>query len=117
MSGPEAFTMTTTVAIIGATIYGVARTFFNRPSKRALPTPSADPMLQDRFDRLEGAIQAIAIETERIAEGQRFTTKLLAQHGTPFMVSPANAPLSSAQASVAAPALPSPSSTERQPAP
>lgn len=28
---------------------------------------------------MEQAIQAIAIETERIAEGQRFTTKLLAK--------------------------------------
>ena len=30
-------------------------------------------------DRLEQAVEAIAIEVERISEGQRFTTKLLAE--------------------------------------
>lgn len=84
MQGTEAFAMVSTVAIFSATVYGLARAFFNRPSKRALPAASADPVLHERLDRLEGAIQAIAIETERIAEGQRFTTKLLSQgHAAP----------------------------------
>ena len=34
--------------------------------------------IADRLARLEGAVDAIAVETERISEGQRFTTKLLA---------------------------------------
>jgi hypothetical protein len=32
----------------------------------------------DRMTRLEQAVEAIALEVERISEGQRFTTKLLA---------------------------------------
>jgi hypothetical protein len=32
----------------------------------------------DRLERMEQAIDAIAVEVERIAEGQRFTSKLLA---------------------------------------
>jgi hypothetical protein len=42
--------------------------------------------LQDegRDDRLEQAIEAIAIEVERVAEGQRFVTKLLAERGQPL---------------------------------
>ena len=32
-----------------------------------------------RFDRLEQAVDAIAIEVERISENQRFLTKLLAE--------------------------------------
>jgi len=32
----------------------------------------------ERLARLEAAVDAIAIETERISEGQRFVTKLLA---------------------------------------
>lgn len=106
MQGTEAFAMVSTVGIIAATVYGLARAFFNRPSKRALPAASLDPQLQDRLDRLESAIQAIAIETERIAEGQRFTTKLLAQHG-------ASSPVSSP---AAAPALPASGTARRQPA-
>jgi hypothetical protein len=35
----------------------------------------------DRMTRLEQAVEAIAVEVERISEGQRFTTKLLAERG------------------------------------
>ncbi len=38
---------------------------------------STDPQLMERLDRIESAVNAVAVETERIAEGQRFTTKLL----------------------------------------
>ena len=31
----------------------------------------------ERLERMEQAIDAMAVETERISEGQRFTTKLL----------------------------------------
>jgi hypothetical protein len=33
----------------------------------------------DRLARLEQAVESIAIEVERISEGQRFTTKLLTE--------------------------------------
>jgi hypothetical protein len=32
-----------------------------------------------RLERMERAIEAVAIEVERISEGQRFTTKLLSE--------------------------------------
>lgn len=35
----------------------------------------------DREDRLEQAIDAIAVELERVGEGQRFVAKLLAERG------------------------------------
>jgi hypothetical protein len=34
--------------------------------------------VDQRLERIEQAVDAIAIEVERISEGQRFTTKLLA---------------------------------------
>lgn len=38
------------------------------------------PSLNDaRLSRLEQAVDAIAVEVERISEGQRFTTKLLSE--------------------------------------
>ena len=40
--------------------------------QRALP-----PDVTARLERMEQAIDAIAVEVERISEGQRFTTKLL----------------------------------------
>ena len=41
-----------------------------------LPT---DRETDERLERMEHAIDAVAIEVERIAEGQRFVTKLLAE--------------------------------------
>lgn len=44
-----------------------------------------------RLERMEQAIDAIAVEVERIAEGQRFTSKLLA--GRPELAGHDGAPL------------------------
>ena len=33
----------------------------------------------DRLERMEQVLEAVAIEVERISEGQRFTTKLLSE--------------------------------------
>lgn len=35
-----------------------------------------------RLERIEQAVEGIALEVERIAEGQRFTSKLLAERAT-----------------------------------
>lgn len=35
--------------------------------------------LVDRLTRMEQAIESVAVEVERISEGQRFTTKLLSE--------------------------------------
>ena len=50
-------------------------------AKRLESRPHAPDRLPDvnaRLERMEQAIDSIAVEVERIAEGQRFTTKLLA---------------------------------------
>lgn len=48
-----------------------------RQGKQAGERPSAD--LTRRLDRMEEGIDAIAIEVERISEGQRFVSKLLGE--------------------------------------
>lgn len=40
------------------------------------------PEVLARLERMETAIDSIAVEVERISEGQRFTTKLLAERAT-----------------------------------
>ena len=45
---------------------------------RRLPPPALN---DDRLEHLQQSVDAIAIEVERIAEAQRFTTKLLAERG------------------------------------
>ena len=65
---------------IAATIIGlpIARAY----AKRVNGSPQDDrgilPDVTARLERMEQAIDSIAVEVERIAEGQRFTTKLLA---------------------------------------
>ena len=52
---------------------------------RGKPQPAGPKMdeLSPRFDRLEQAIDAIAIEVERVSEGQRFVTKIMAERPMP----------------------------------
>jgi hypothetical protein len=46
-------------------------------ARTATPLSSADTTA--RLERIEHAIDAMSVEVERIAEGQRFTTKLLSE--------------------------------------
>ena len=46
--------------------------------RKELPESSV-ARLEERLERMEMAIDAMATEVERVAEGQRFTTKLLAE--------------------------------------
>lgn len=47
--------------------------------------------MTDRMGRLDTAVDAIAVEIERISEGQRFTTKLLAERAAPAIAPPLSA--------------------------
>ena len=54
-----------------------------RAYSRKMDAESRNPRIPsevvDRLERMEQAIEAVAIEVERISEGQRFTTKLLSE--------------------------------------
>ena len=41
--------------------------------------PRVQPEVMQRLSAIEQAVDAVAIEIERISEGQRFTTKLLSE--------------------------------------
>ena len=49
-----------------------------RPESNHFPSD-----VSDRIERIEQAVEAIAIEVERVSEGQRFTTKLLSELKAP----------------------------------
>jgi hypothetical protein len=53
----------------------LARAFARRMDRRGEPAPASE--LAPRLDRIEQAIEAIAIEVERVSEGQRYTTKAI----------------------------------------
>jgi hypothetical protein len=75
---PEEVAMLFLASIIGGTIvlsYAIRAWSVRARSKAAAELPKG---LDQRLERIEQAVDAIAIEVERISEGQRFTTKLLA---------------------------------------
>ena len=47
-----------------------------------------DPTVHDRLERIEQAVEAIAVEVERIGEGQRFLTRVAGDRGLPASGAP-----------------------------
>src|SRR5215216_6564067 len=54
-----------------------------RDQNRHASNSAVNSVSDERIARIEAAVEAIAIEVERISEGQRFTTKLLSEHTQP----------------------------------
>ncbi len=56
----------------------IIRAIVRAVERRAAPpsTPSLPPDLSARLDRIEQTVDSIAVEIERVAEGQRFLTKI-----------------------------------------
>jgi len=69
------FTLFVLAPIAVSVAFAIFRRAF-RPRPRA-ETPSGDS--SERMARLESAVDAIAVEIERISEGQRFVTRLLTE--------------------------------------
>jgi hypothetical protein len=82
----------------GVTIIGlpIARAFARRMDREAAG-PQLQPDVTARLERVEQALDTIAVEVERISEGQRFTTKLLSERLTRPPEGAALAPPAAAQ--------------------
>jgi hypothetical protein len=66
-----------TGGVTTALIVTVGRVIAQRKAPPSLP-PGSVAQLDERLSRMEQAIDAMAVEMERVSEGQRFTSKLLA---------------------------------------
>jgi hypothetical protein len=68
-----------------ATVLITRMSFRHREKMAELEKPrgAADPELQERLARIEQAVDSMAIEMERVGEGQRFLTKVLADSSKP----------------------------------
>lgn len=71
---PVAFFVCAAFTIVGVTLI---RAVSRRQDPKALGGNNAEVI--GRLERMEQAIDAIAVEVERISEAQRFTTKLLSE--------------------------------------
>ena len=78
---PEVFVITGLfiVAVLLPISLAFARRIWRRGKDAVLSLP---PDLSDRLNRLDQAVDSIAVEVERIGEGQRFVTRVLSETGT-----------------------------------
>ena len=72
-----------TIFVLFPLSIALARNIWRRGSRFAAPPASAEST--QRMERLEQAVDAIAIEVERISEGQRFVTRLLTEGSAPAL--------------------------------
>ena len=70
---------------------GIGRAIFKRSARPGLP-PAVFTETAQRLERLESSVDAIAVEVERISEGQRFVTKLLSESQPPALGAGQRAP-------------------------
>ena len=80
---PGQITGISIVSVIGVTCVAfpsalaIARNIWRRGSRRV--AAAVAPESAERMERLEQAVDAIAIEIERVSEGQRYVTRLLTE--------------------------------------
>lgn len=67
----------TTIAVVAIGL-PFARVFARRLDRKPVAAPLPSDVVA-RLERIENAVDSIAIEVERISEGQRFAAKLLAE--------------------------------------
>ena len=66
------------VAIVCSSLYSLLQMYMQRGNGTAVPQAGLNEVRHE-LGQLQQAVDAIAIEVERVSEGQRFTTKLLAE--------------------------------------
>lgn len=72
-----------TVFVLFPIAIAVSRFIWRRAGKGSTQTTvQISPAIDQRLERLEAGVDAIAIEIERVTEGQRFVTKLLSEQST-----------------------------------
>jgi hypothetical protein len=80
----DIFVFSGAMAVLGC-LTGVIVTWLKYGARKASSRELSARLdeIVERLGRMENAVDATAVEIERISEGQRFTTKLLADRGGP----------------------------------
>ena len=80
------------VSLFGSVAYSISAIARATVAHKKEEVRQADALpdgTEARLARIEQAVDAIALEVERISEGQRFTTKLLSEHNQMLPKAPA----------------------------
>ena len=87
----EAVFLQALMSVLGTVVFVASLMFIRRylELRNERRPPIAIDGLQERLDRIESAVESIAIEVERISEANRFMAKLLDDRvGMPRLASP-----------------------------
>lgn len=75
---PAILALSIPIVAIGSVTMIVLQRMKNKTPGNAVASSKLDEIAA-RLERMEQALDAVAVETERISEAQRFTTKLLSE--------------------------------------
>lgn len=75
---------------IAVTVRAIAQVWVKRLEARRAPMPAG--AVEPRLERIEAAVDVIALEVERIAEAQRFAARLAAERVPGGLPAPGGAP-------------------------
>lgn len=78
MDGAEVATVAIVFGVIAAIFIPLVRAFAKRIESRSESRTLSSDVLA-RLDHIERSVDAIAVEVERISEGQRFVTQLMSE--------------------------------------
>jgi len=78
---PEPILITFTLFVLSPIALAMSRLIWKRASRVGSMAPAITGDSSQRLERIEQAMDAIAIEVERVSEGQRFVTRLLSERG------------------------------------
>jgi hypothetical protein len=67
--------------VMGVILFPLARAWARRIENHGHPPAEIPAGVTERLDRIERAVESVAVEVERISEGQRFVTKVLSDRG------------------------------------
>jgi hypothetical protein len=68
-------------AVNGLFLLGALQIWLRYRERRAMHKPPQDERLVAEIQELRGSIETIAVEVERLGEGQRFVARALAERG------------------------------------
>ena len=78
---PEPIIICFVLFVMSPIALSISRLIWKRGSRMAMANPAPPAESGARLERIEQAVDAIAIEVERVSEGQRFVTRLLSERG------------------------------------
>jgi hypothetical protein len=78
---PEPILISFTLFVLAPISLAISRLIWKRASRLGTSAPAIAGESSQRLERIEQAMDAIAIEVERVSEGQRFVTRLLSERG------------------------------------